>query len=195
MVAVKPRAVIEFGKYPRPHTGLYFREFLTLMFRILDGEMKAFVEVLLFVFVILMAALIYVLDHWLGIVAYTIPYLLFSAVISLVSGTIWFAIRNRNSVWIGLAVFAIFGMVIVLSPSSERILRSSMLSIKPGTNSSEIENVVAAKYGGTRFVMPLISRESERVHVSLISQKAGNCSSVIFHIQDGVVVDRKFIAD
>jgi len=81
-----------------------------------------------------------------------------------------------------------FGMIAVSLLLSDRILRSKMLSIRLSAKVNEIEKVVAARYQKAGFAKPLMAKRSDRVDVSLLSQRAGNCSEDVCRIQNGVVV-------
>jgi hypothetical protein len=70
-----------------------------------------------------------------------------------------------------------------------------MLKIPPGTDVDTIERIVREEYQGSAHVFPKITKDNNRVHVSLLSQQAGNCTAIVFRIEDGVVVDRMFSAD
>ena len=84
-----------------------------------------------------------------------------------------------------------------------------MLKFPLGSDASDIETIVLQAYEGSAYAPPSISREQsnvlmepgqparqlERVHVSLLSQDPGNCTAIIFLVEDGLVVHRFFSAD
>ncbi len=138
---------------------------------------------------------IYTLDHWLGLVAYSTRYLLFCGLFGLMVHTSWACAFRKPARWPGILAFLVLVSVMVYPPPSERILRTVMVKVRPGTSVHAIERIVKEHYEGSRFVIPQITREDTRVHVSLINQQPGNCSAVTFMIEDGVVVRRSFSAD
>ncbi len=146
-----------------------------------------------------LTALVYILDQCLGIVAYNLPYFLFCSIVALVFGSAWFATIKKHSILAGFVAFLILASLYVLPPPSERLLRSTMLKIPPGTDADAIEAVVNEEYLGSAYVLPRIYRDiagnKERIHVSLLSQESGNCTSLIFILEDGLVVRRIFSPD
>lgn len=74
-----------------------------------------------------------------------------------------------------------------------------MLKIPPGTNADAIEAIVKQEYQGSAYALPRISKDRarnfDRVHASLLSQKVGNCSALLFLIEDGVVAKSMFSPD
>lgn len=147
----------------------------------------------------LVAYFAYVADQLLGVVAFTYRYLLFCIIASLAFCAAWFTSFRKHSIFVGLVVFSILAANFFLPPPSERILRSVMLKIPPGTDADAIERVVQEEYEGSAYLLPTIYRDHarnfERVHVSLLSQKAGNCTALLFLIENGVVVKGMFSPD
>lgn len=158
-------------------------------------DMKAFLIILMTVLVAIVAWLAYCLDQWLGIVAFTYQYLLFSAVAAMVFYALWFMSVRKHAILVGVAVFAILAANLLLPPPSERILRSVLLQVPAGTDAEAIERIVKEEYDGSGYVFPRITREDGRVAVSLLSQQSGNCTAIIFQTEDGMVVDSEFMAD
>ena len=74
-----------------------------------------------------------------------------------------------------------------------------MLKIPPGTDADAIETIVKQEYQNSPYALPRISEDRaagfERVHVSLWSQEAGNCTAILFLVEDGVVVRSMFSRD
>jgi len=156
--------------------------------------------VILFVLLVGLAAYsAYVADQWLGVVAFTYRYLLFCIIGSLVLGAIWFGVFKKHALLVGLVVFSLLAANYFVSPPSERLLRSAMLKIPPGTDADAIETTVKQEYQNSPYVLPRISEDRaagfERVHVSLLSQEAGNCTAILFLVEDGVVVRSMFSRD
>lgn len=148
--------------------------------------------------VILLAVLCffaYGLDQWLGIVACTWPYLLFCTISALLFWGAWFPILRKHSLVVGLAVFSILSANFLLPPPSERILRSVLLKIHPGTSSDSIQAIVEQEYEGSGYPLPRITREDSRIHVSLLSQEPGNCTALILNTKDGAVISSEYSAD
>ncbi len=157
--------------------------------------MKTLLAILTVILLAILGYFAYGLDQWLGIVAFTYQYLLFCAISALLFWVAWFPILRKRSWAAGLAVFAILASNFLLPPPPERILRSVLLRLPPGTSSDSIERVVAEEYDGSEYVLPQITRENTRVHVSLLSQRSGNCTALIFKTEDGVVVSSEYSAD
>lgn len=139
--------------------------------------------------------LAYALDQWLGIVAYTFPYLIFCTVSGLAISIIWLPISKTYSVPIGLIPFAILASNFLLGPPSERLLRSALLKLPSGTHAQLIESIVKKEYENSDYTLPFIKKDESRVHVSLSSQQAGNATALIFRIKDGIIINRKYSRD
>ena len=137
----------------------------------------------------------YALDQWLGIVAFTYPYLIFCMIAALLFWAAWFPILKKRAIVVGLAVFAVLAANFLLPPPSERLLRSVLLKIPPGTKVDSIEKFAKGEYDGSGYILPSIAREDSRVHVSLLSQQSGNCTALIFTAENGVVISGEFSAD
>ncbi len=155
-----------------------------------------FTAVILLAFVFFMA---YHIDQWLGVVAYTYRYLLFSMIGGTLFGLFWLANCRKHAVLAGVIAFSLLASLFLFPPPSERLLRSVMLRVPEGADANSIESIVKEQYAGSEYVLPQITEGNasglKRVHVSLLSQKDGNCSAVIFMLNDNVVVDRRFSAD
>jgi hypothetical protein len=107
----------------------------------------------------------------------------------------WFPVLKRRAFIVGLAVFAIFSACFLLPPPSERLLRKVLLRIPPGSYSDSIERIVEEEYSSSGYVLPQITKEDTRIHVSLLSQQDGNCTAITFNTKDGVVVSGEYITD
>ena len=143
----------------------------------------------------------YVADQLLGVVAFTFGYLTFCLLAALAFGGVWHACfgKGKASVAFGLVVFGVFAANLFLPPPSERLLRSAMLKAPPGTDASAIVDIVKQEYKDSPYAIPKISEDRaggfDRVHVSLLSQKARSCSSVIFLVENGRVSRSIFSPD
>ena len=157
--------------------------------------MKTLLAVLSAMLLAIIAYFAYALDQWLGIVAFTCPYSIFCVIAALLFWAIWFSILKKRALVVGLAVFTVLAANFLLPPPSERLLRSVLLGIPPGTAVGSIEKIVEEEYEGSGYVLPAITREDARVHVSLLSQQSGNCTALIFTAENGVVISGEFSAD
>ena len=158
-------------------------------------DMKILTVVLLTILLAIVACLAYAFDQWLGIVAFTYRYLFFCALVGLLYWAMWFMVFKKYATLVGLGVFAILAANFLLPAPSERILRSALLRIQLGADSDAIERIVKEEYDGSGYVLPRITKEGASVHVSLLSQQAGNCTAILFNTEGGVVVRRYFSAD
>ena len=161
--------------------------------------MKMLFLIPLVLLVALVAYAAYVADQLFGVVAFTYGYLAFCLLAALAFGGVWHACF-RNSAWaFALVVFGILGANYVLPPPSERLLRSAMLKTTPGTDASAIVDIVKQQYEDSPYAMPWIHEDRaggfDRVHVSLLSQEAKSCTSVIFLIENGRVSRSIFSPD
>lgn len=157
--------------------------------------MTTLLAVLSAILLTILGFLAYRLDQWLGIVAFTYPYLLFCAIVALLYWAAWVPILKKHAFVVGFAVFAILSANFLLPPPSERLLRSVLLRIPPGTNSDSIDKIVEEEYDGSGYVLPKNTREDTRVYVSLLSQRSGNCTALIINTEEGVVVRSEYSAD
>ena len=171
--------------------------------------MKNLLLILYVVIVAVFACFALIADQLYGVVAYTYRYLLFCILVSLVSVAQWYGVYGKRAALVGFVVFSLFAGQFFLPSPSERILRSAMIKIPPGTDAGEIETIVLQAYEGSAYAPPSISREQskvhmepdqparelESVHVSLSSQDPGNCTAIAFLVEDGVVVHRFFAPD
>ncbi|MGI9242444.1 MAG: hypothetical protein ACR2RV_16720 [Verrucomicrobiales bacterium] len=149
--------------------------------------------------VALVACAAYVADHLLGVVAYTYGYLAFCLLAALIFGAVWHACFKKAGAVFALVVFCLLAANLFLPPPSERLLRSVMLKAPPGTDASAIADIVKGQYEGSPYAMPRISEDRaggfDRVHVSLLSQKSGSCTAVIFLVENGRVSRSLFSPD
>ena len=169
-------------------------------------------KLLLILFVLLVAVVVgasLVADAMLGVAAFTYGYLVFCLVAALVLGAGWLACFRKHALLVGLGVFSLLAINLFLPPSSERLLRSAMLKLPPGTDADAIESIVMQEYKGSAFGLPRITkervnvsmqpdepaRELEQIHFSLSSQQPGNATSISFLIENGVVVKSYFAPD
>lgn len=162
-------------------------------------DMKNWLLLPFAVCVSLVIALVYLLDQWLGIVAYRLYYFVFCSIVALMFSTVWFVAFKKRSVLAGVIIFLVCASQFILPPSSGRLLRSAMLKVPVGTDADAIERVVREEYQGSRYALPRIYKDragnNMRVHVSLLSQKAGSCTSLLFIVEDGAVVRSIFSPD
>lgn len=154
-------------------------------------RMKLMFSIPLVLLVSLVAFVAYIADQMFGVVAFTYGYLAFCLLAALAFGLAWRACFPKSAPAFALVVFAILAANFLLPPPSERLLRFAMLKAKPGTDASAILDIVKQQYEGSSYEMPRISEDEsggfDRIHVSLLSQKEGNCTSVIFLIENGKV--------
>ncbi len=162
-------------------------------------EMKKLLIASFVILLALVACCAYVADQLFGVVAFSYRYLLFCIVAAALFGAVWFMSFRKNAILFGLLVFSILAMNFFLPPPSERFLRSAMLKIPPGTEADFIEKIVTEEYAGSSYLNPNIYKDHfgniERVHVSLLNQSAGNCTSLLFLVEDGVVTRGIYSAD
>lgn len=149
--------------------------------------------------VTLVALAAYVADQMFGVVAFTYGYLAFCLLAALAFGGIWHTCFRKSSLVFALVVFGILAANFFLPPPSERLLRSAMLKATPGTDASAIVDIVKQQYEDSPYGMPWIHEDQagglDRVHVSLLPQKARSCTSVIFLIENGRVSRSIFSPD
>jgi hypothetical protein len=161
--------------------------------------MKRWFAIPLALLVTLIAFVALIADQMFGVVAFTYGYLSFCLLAALAFGGAWHACFPKSAPAFALLVFAILAANFLLPPPSERLLRSAMLKATPGTDASAIVDIVKQQYEGSSYAMPRIYEDKsgglDRVHVSLLSQKSGNCTSVIFLIDNGKVTHRIFSPD
>ena len=142
---------------------------------------------------------VYVADQMFGVVAFTFGYIVFCILAALAFGVTWHVCFRRSGLVTALVVFGVLATNFFLPPPSERVLRSVMLKAPSGTDASAIVDIVKQHYEGSPYEMPWIHEDRaggfDRVHVSLLSQKARNCTSVIFLVQNGRVSRSIFSAD
>ncbi len=162
-------------------------------------RMKMLSLVPLVLLIALVASAAYVADQMFGVVAFTYRYLAFCLLAALAFGGVWHACFRKSALAFALVVFGILAANFFLPPPSERLLRSAMLKVIPGTDASAIVSIVKQQYEDSPYAMPWIHEDQagafDRVHVSLLSQKARNCTSAIFLVQNGRVSRSIFSAD
>jgi hypothetical protein len=141
--------------------------------------------------VTLVASAAYVADQLFGVVAFTYGYLAFCLLAALAFGGVWHACFRKSAPVFVLVVFVVLAANLLLPPPSERLLRSAMLKAPPGTDAAAIVDIVRQQYEGSPYAMPWIHEDQaggfDRIHVSLLSQKARTCTSVIFLVENGRV--------
>jgi len=161
--------------------------------------MKPFLSILIVLLFVFVAAVAYVADQMFGVVAFGSLYSIFCILAALALGGIWHASFKKSGPVFGCVVFGVLMANFLLPPPSERHLRSVMLQAPPGTDASAIVHLVKQQYGNSPYEMPLITEDRsgnvDRIHVSLLSQKARNCTAAIFLIENGRVSQSLFSAD
>ena len=157
--------------------------------------MKVFPAVLSIVLLGIFSYLAYGFDQWVGMMAYTLPYLIFCLIAAAVIGAAWIPLLNKRAYVAGLVAFAALSVHLLLPPPSERILRSALMQMPAGTSADSIEGIVQEAYKGSPYSLPEITRETNRIHVSLIHQEPGNCTSLTIHLKDGRVVGSEYVPD
>ncbi len=147
----------------------------------------------------LVALVAYVADQLFGVVAFTFGYFVFCLLAGVAFGGAWHVCFQRSGLVIALVVFGVFATNFFLPPPSERLLRSAMLKAPPGSDASAILGIVKQQYEGSRYEMPWIHEDRaggfDRIHVSLLSQKAKSCTSAIFLVENGRVSRSIFSPD
>jgi hypothetical protein len=152
---------------------------------------------------VLLAALVafaaFMADHLLGVVAFTYGYLAFCLLTALAFGVAWRACQGNSGSVFALVVFGGLAANLVLPPPSDRLLRYVMLKAPPGTDASAIVDIVKQQYADSPYAMPWIHEDRaggfDRIHVSLLPQKARSCTSVIFLVENGRVSRSIFSPD
>lgn len=161
--------------------------------------MKTLSSIPLVLLPVFIAFAAYIADHLLGVVAYTYNFLAFCLLAALAFGGVWHARFRKSGPAFALVVFGILAANLFLTPPSERLLRSAMLKAPPGTDASAIVDIVKKQYEESSYAMPWIHEDRaggfDRVHVSLLSQKAKSCTSVIFLVENGRVSRSIFSPD
>jgi hypothetical protein len=161
--------------------------------------MKKLLSIPILLFAVFLAFVAYVADHLFGVVAFTYGYLMFCILTALAFGGVWHVCFRTSGAAFGVVVFGILAVNLFLAPSSERLLRSAMLATPPGTEASAIVDIVMQQYENSPYAMPWIHEDRaggfDRIHVSLLSQKAKSCTSVIFLVENGRVSRSIFSPD
>ena len=139
--------------------------------------------------------LAYMMDQWVGVMAFTLPYLLFCLVAAAITAGCWIPLLNKRAYVVALVAFSLLAVNLLLPPPSERILRSASLRLVPGTDADTIQQVLKEEYDGSAYSMPSITEEPDRVFVSLLNHEPGNCTALIIHLEEGVVVGCEYSAD
>ena len=164
-----------------------------------SSRMKLWVFIPLILLVSLIAFVAYIADQMFGVVAFTFGYFTFCLLTALAFGAVCYVSFRKSAPVVVLLVFVILGANFVLPPPSERLLRSAMLKVTPGTDASAIRGIVKQQYEGSPYAMPHIKEDEaggfDRVHVSLLSQAQRSSTSVIFLIENGKVSRSIFSAD
>ncbi|MCU0749791.1 MAG: hypothetical protein MUF13_09635 [Akkermansiaceae bacterium] len=162
-------------------------------------RMKMMFSIPLILLIALVAFVAYIADQMYGVVAFTYGYLAFCLLVALAFGAAWRACFPKSAPAFALIVFALLAANFLLPPPSERLLRSAMLKAKPGTDASAIAEIVKQQYENSPYGMPWIHEDEaggfDRIHVSLVHQKPGNATSVIFLIENGKVSRSIFSPD
>ena len=143
----------------------------------------------------LVTYLAYGFDQWIGMMAYTWAYLLFCVIAAIVIGAAWMPLLNKRAGIAALVAFATLAVHLVMPPPSERILRSALFEMPVGTSAQSIQGIVQKQYDGSQYKMPQISRDEERIYVSLINQEPGNCTGLTIHLRDEKVIRTEYMAD
>jgi hypothetical protein len=154
---------------------------------ILTTMMTLFVGLLLF--------LVYVLDGVFGLLAYKAEYVSICVVISCAAALLLYDTPKKFTVPFGVVVFALLASPYFISEPSTRILRQVLIEARPGTEADKVVEIVHAAYHDSAYVMPRINRESNRIHVSLLTQRDRSCTAAIFILKDGVVVEGRYSPD
>lgn len=161
--------------------------------------MKFLAAALLLTALGLLAFMTWMLDRWLGIAAEQIYFLAFSLCVGVGFAALWRMSIRRGALPAGVLAFAVLASQLLLPPPSERLLRKAMLSVPLGAEVSAIEGAVEKAFEGRPYPLPDISRQyaggDERVHVSLLSQRNGNCTAIVFWARAGLVVQRTYSPD
>ena len=136
-----------------------------------------------------------VLDHWVGLLAFQGRYVAFSLLLAGSIGAGWLVVSKRVALGVGAAALALLLAPFFLSEPSSRILRQVLNDVESGMPGELVIGMVEAAYEDSEYVMPRINHEADRIHVSLSSQHPGDCTALIFHLANGVVVKSEFSAD
>lgn len=162
-------------------------------------RMKLTFSISLVLLAALVAGVAYIADQMYGVVAFTYGYPAFCLLAALAFGAAWRACFPKSAPAFALIVLALLAANYLLPPPSERLLRSAMLKAKPGTDASAIADIVKQQYESSSYGMPWIHEDEaggfDRIHVSLVHQKPGNATSVIFLIENGKVSRSIFSPD
>lgn len=162
-------------------------------------RMKKLLSIPIVLFAAFVAFAAYVADQLFGVVAFTYGYLMFCILTGFAFGGVWHVCFRKSGAAFGVGVFGILAANLLLAPPSERLLRSAMLEAPPGTDASAIVEIVKQQYENSAYAMPWIHEDRaggfDRIHVSLLSQKAKSCTSVIFLVENGQVSRSIFSPD
>lgn len=161
--------------------------------------MRKFLSIPFVVSLALVAFSAYVADQLFGVVAFTFGYLVFCLLAAAAFGGAWHACFKNSGLATAFVVFGVLATNFFLPPPSERLLRSAMIKASPGTAASAIPDIVKQQYEGSPYEMPWIHEDRsggyDRVHVSLLSQKAKSCTAAIFLVENGRVSRTIYSAD
>ena len=139
--------------------------------------------------------LAYMMDQWVGVMAFTWQYLVFCLVVAMIVGATWIPLLNKLACIAVVVAFALLAVNLLLPPPSERILRSASIRLAPGDSAESIHQVLQEAYDGSDYGLPTITEEPDRIFVSLISQEPGNCTALIIHLKDDMMVSSEYLAD
>lgn len=161
--------------------------------------MRKFLSIPFVISLALVAFSAYVADQLFGVVAFTFGYLVFCLLAAVAFGGTWHACFKNSGLAAAFVVFGVLAMNFFLPPPSERLLRSAMIKASPGTAASAIPDIVKQQYEGSPYEMPWIHEDRsggyDRIHVSLLSQKAKSCTAAIFLVENGRVSRTIYSAD
>ncbi len=162
---------------------------------LMGNKMKILATILTISFVLAVVFFVYALDDWVGILAYKYRYTGVTILIAASVGLAWRVVSKKTAFIAALSVFALLMAPFVTETPSSRILREVMIKVRPGTAGSKVEAIVEQAYHNSGYAMPMITKRSDRIDVSLLTQGDGDCTAALFHIQDGVVVSSTFSPD
>lgn len=157
--------------------------------------MKIILAILSLYFLGLFSYATYALDSWMGLLAYFWEYCLLAFIISCLYVISWKPQLKKYSYATGVLVFSLLLLIPFYSKPSERILRSVLLKVNNGHTVQDIQNIVKHEYEESPYVMPQMFIGKTKVSISLMSQEPGNCTSVMFKLKDGKVIESCFWAD
>lgn len=143
----------------------------------------------------ILAYLVHLFDAWLGILAFKYPYLGVCVLVAFMVAAAWLAMSRKASVAAGLTALALLLSPYFLGRPSARILRGVLVRVQGGMNADEVVRMVRNAYSDSDHVMPRITRDDRRIHVSLLTQDRRDCTAAVFYLSNGVVVNDEFCRD